>query len=98
PDTAPISLHDALPIFRLDAHLERLYRSARMIGLRVPYDFDELHEATVMTVVANGHASCHIRHLVYRGHGGMGLLARDCPVSVTRSEEHTSELQSRENL
>jgi len=82
-DTNAYLTPDGPAIFRLDAHLERLYRSARMIGLRIPYDFDELHEATVMTVVANGHSSCHIRHLVYRGHGGMGLLARDCPVSVT---------------
>lgn len=74
---------DGPAIFRLDAHLDRLYRSARMIGLRVPYDFDELHEATVTTVVANGHSSCQIRHLVHLGHGGMGLAARDCPVSVT---------------
>ncbi|MEV5407944.1 branched-chain amino acid transaminase [Thermopolyspora sp. NPDC052614] len=74
---------DGPAIFRLDAHLDRLYASAKIIGLDVPYSYETLREATVRTVAANGQTSCYIRHLVHRGYGEMGISARDCPVSVS---------------
>ncbi|MER7503107.1 branched-chain amino acid transaminase [Nonomuraea pusilla] len=70
-------------VFRLDEHLRRLFRSAAMIGLSIPYTMDELRAATLETVRANGHPSCYIRHLVHRGYGEMGIAARGCPVTVS---------------
>ncbi|MGW5685422.1 branched-chain amino acid transaminase [Nonomuraea sp. NPDC003754] len=70
-------------VFRLDAHLARLYRSAKIIGLAVPYTPGELHAATLRTVRDNGHSTCYIRHLVHRGYGEMGISARNCPVTVS---------------
>lgn len=75
---------DGPAVFRLDAHLNRLYRSAKIIGLTVPYSYGELHAATLKTVAANGHSSSsYIRHLVHRGYGEMGISARNCPVTVS---------------
>ncbi|MFG3437293.1 branched-chain amino acid transaminase [Nonomuraea sp. NPDC047897] len=70
-------------VFRLREHLERLHRSARILGMRVPYDVDELAEATLEIVAANGHRACYIRHLVHRGYGELGLAARANPVVVS---------------
>ncbi|MEU7895059.1 branched-chain amino acid transaminase [Nonomuraea sp. NPDC049152] len=70
-------------VFRLDDHLARLYRSAKIISLAVPYGYHELRAATLRTVAANGLRSCYIRHLVHRGYGEMGISARNCPVSVS---------------
>ncbi|MEV4170344.1 branched-chain amino acid transaminase [Nonomuraea sp. NPDC049709] len=70
-------------VFRLDDHLERLVRSARMIGLALPYTLDELRTATLRTVAANRHPACYIRHLASRGYGEMGIAARRCPTDVS---------------
>lgn len=70
-------------VFRLDDHLARLYASAKIIGMRIPFTMDELHAATVETVAANGHDACYIRHLVHAGYGEMGIAARNCPITVS---------------
>jgi branched-chain amino acid aminotransferase len=65
-------------IFRLDAHLERLYESARTLSLVVPLDYDELKRATVETVAANGLRDCYIRLVVSRGKGDLGIDPDNC--------------------
>ncbi|GAA3465884.1 branched-chain amino acid transaminase [Nonomuraea roseola] len=70
-------------VFRLDEHLERLFRSAKIIGLAIPYSPAQLRAATLETVAANGLTSCYIRHLVHRGYGELGIAARTCPTVVT---------------
>ncbi|MEV0232555.1 branched-chain amino acid transaminase [Nonomuraea sp. NPDC050786] len=67
-------------VFRLHEHLMRLRRSARMIGLRLPYTYDEMRAATLETVAANGHRACYIRHLAHRGYGEMGPAGTANPV------------------
>jgi branched-chain amino acid aminotransferase len=69
-------------IFRLDAHIDRLLNSARIIGLAIPYGRDELIEACLAAVRANEMERCYIRPIAYIGEGGMGLDYRDCKVSV----------------
>lgn len=67
-------------IFRLDEHLERLIQSVRMC--RMPYELtlEQLREACIETVQANGFTNCYIRPLVFFGSGFMGLGARNNPV------------------
>jgi branched-chain amino acid aminotransferase len=60
-------------IFQHRPHTERLHRSARVLGLDVPYEVDELMDATRELVRVNDVESCYIRHLVYLGYGEMGL-------------------------
>ncbi len=69
-------------IFRLDDHMRRLERSARMIMMPLPYSVEELCEATREMIKANGLDSCYVRPIAYRGYGSMGVDPRDCPVDV----------------
>jgi branched-chain amino acid aminotransferase len=70
-------------IFRHADHIDRLYRSAGMYLMDIPYTREELRAATHETIVRNNLKSCYIRPLVFRGAGPMGLYPLDCPVDVT---------------
>src|SRR2546430_16038112 len=59
--------------FRLDDHVRRLFRSAHIYQMDIPFSPDELTRAIKETVRATGLASCYIRPLVFRGYGEMGL-------------------------
>ena len=64
----------ARQVFRLDAHLRRLYEGARAIRLTVPVSEDEMRRAVADTVAANNHlADGYIRLVVTRGVGTLGL-------------------------
>jgi branched-chain amino acid aminotransferase len=62
-------------VFRLREHNRRLYDSARILGLTIPYDADALDAACLETVRRNGLEECYIRPLVFLGDGEMGLAA-----------------------
>ena len=70
-------------VFRLTDHIERLFNSAKIFLIDVPYTVGEIIEATKETVRVNGLASCYIRPLVYLGYGEMGLNPLPCPVRVS---------------
>jgi branched-chain amino acid aminotransferase len=70
-------------VFRLTDHVERLFNSARIFLLDIPYTVDEMIEATKETVRVNRLESCYIRPLVYLGYGEMGLNPLPCPVRVS---------------
>ena len=69
-------------VFRLDDHIDRLFNSAAIYMIDVPFDRDELIAATLETVRVNEVRSCYIRPLVYLGYGEMGLNPLPCPVNV----------------
>lgn len=69
-------------IFRLPEHVERLFGSAHILGIEIPFSFDEILQACVATVAANGLSACYIRPLVFLGDGEMGLAARSNKVRV----------------
>ena len=69
-------------VFRLDAHIDRLFKSAKIIGLGIPYQPAEVIKACCETVAANGYEKCYIRPVAYIGYGGMGLDYRDCKVNL----------------
>lgn len=66
-------------VFRLDAHLERLYRSAKAIWLTPPLTIGEMKKAITDTVAANQLDNGYIRAIVSRGTGDLGLDPRKCP-------------------
>lgn len=66
-------------IFRLDAHLERLYRSAKAIWLEPPLSKKEMGQAITETVAANELTDGYIRAVISRGPGDLGLDPRKCP-------------------
>jgi len=69
-------------VFRLTEHIERLFASAQILGMEIPYTVDELIAATKETVAATGLSSCYIRPIAYFGYGEMGLNTLPCTVDV----------------
>ena len=66
-------------IFRLDAHVTRLYRSARAIMLDPPFSQEEMSKVISDTVAANELKDGYIRAIISRGPGDLGLDPRKCP-------------------
>lgn len=69
-------------IFRLKEHTERLFDSAHITRLKIPFGLKEIMEATVETVKKNGLEEGYIRPLVFIGYGEMGLYVKDNPIQV----------------
>ena len=70
-------------IFRHADHIDRLYRSAELYYMPIPYDREAVRQVTLELIARNGLRSCYIRPLVFRGYGQMGLFPLDAPVDVT---------------
>ncbi len=69
-------------VFRLTDHITRLFNSAKIFMIDVPFGADQIVEATKTTVRVNGLDQCYIRPIVYLGYGEMGLNPLPCPVNV----------------
>ena len=69
-------------IFRHADHVDRLFKSAQMYFMDVPFSKEEIAAATRDLISRNGLRSCYVRPVVYRGAGPMGLYPLDCPVDV----------------
>jgi len=69
-------------VFRLTDHIKRLFDSAQIMGMDLPYSVEELVEATKQTVASTGLSSCYARPLAYYGYGEMGLNTLPCKVDV----------------
>jgi branched-chain amino acid aminotransferase len=74
---------DGPSVFRLDAHLNRLYESASVYGIDIPYTREELTEAVDEIISQNGLSTCYLRVLCYHGSGSLGVFPRNCPVELT---------------
>ncbi len=70
-------------IFRLTDHIQRLFDSAKIFMIDVPYTVGDIIDATRQTVAINRLDSCYIRPLIYLGYGEMGLNPLPCPVNVS---------------
>jgi len=66
-------------IFKLDEHLERFYKSARAIMLKIPLSLNELEEAIIKTLRINNLKDAYIRVVATRGVGDLGLDPVKCP-------------------
>ncbi len=66
-------------VFRLSEHIERLYLSAKALLLKMPWTLEEVCEATLETIRANGLTDGYIRLVVTRGVGDLGLNPYLCP-------------------
>ena len=65
---------DGPAVFRLREHAQRLLHSAHIFGFRqLPYSPDDVHDAVLETVAANGYSECYIRPLLYLSGGGWNL-------------------------
>jgi branched-chain amino acid aminotransferase len=73
---------DGTAIFRLDAHTDRLFDSAHIMGMKIPYTKEEINEATRAAVRENNLESAYIRPMVFYGSEAMGLRASGLKVQV----------------
>jgi branched-chain amino acid aminotransferase len=69
-------------VFRHRDHLRRLFNSAELYYMPIPYTLEELRSATHELISANGLRECYIRPIAFRGYGQMGLYPLDCDVDV----------------
>ncbi len=70
-------------IFRLPEHVERLFTSAKIVQLPIPFSMNEVEQAIVETVRINRLEEGYIRPLVYIGYGEMGLYVKEAPINLS---------------
>ncbi len=69
-------------IFRLKEHTDRLFCSAHILGMNIPFSKDEINEATRAAVRENNLETAYIRPMCFYGSEGMGLRADNLKVHV----------------
>ncbi len=69
-------------VFRLPEHIRRLFDSARIYRMPIPFTQEAIVEASLETVRANDIRACYIRPVAYRGYGDVGVNPLGCPVDV----------------
>jgi len=69
-------------IFKLQEHVDRLFDSAHIGMMTIPYEKKQVAEAIVETVRSNKLDACYIRPLVYVGYGAMGVYPGDNPIKL----------------
>jgi branched-chain amino acid aminotransferase len=68
--------------FRLDAHLNRLFDSAKIYRMDPKLSYEDVHGAVIETIRANAFKACYIRPIVYRGYDTLGVNPFPCPVDT----------------
>jgi branched-chain amino acid aminotransferase len=69
-------------VFRLREHVRRLFDSARVYRMPIPFSVDQAVAACLETVKANGFRECYIRPVAFRGYGDVGVNPKGCPVDL----------------
>ena len=69
-------------IFRLKEHVKRLFDSAQIVQIKIPYPPKEIEQAILGTVKVNRLEACYIRPIVFIGYGEMGLYVQKNPIQV----------------
>src|SRR5207302_3181865 len=66
-------------IFKLDAHVDRLFESAHTLGIRIPLSKDEMTRTILETVRRTDLQNAYVRPVISRGAGDLGIDPRKCP-------------------
>ena len=69
-------------VFRLDEHVGRLFDSAKIYRMEIPYTKEEIKEAILETIRVNQLTACYIRPVVFRGYEDLGVDPMGCPVDI----------------
>jgi branched-chain amino acid aminotransferase len=70
-------------VFRLQEHVSRLFDSAHILQMDIPFTREAVAEAIVETIRVNKIDACYIRPLVFIGYGAMGVFPKENPVQVS---------------
>lgn len=67
-------------VFRLDAHIDRLYDSAKIYRMEIPFSKEKFSQAVIETIKINKYKECYIRPFIFRGYGAMGVNPLENPL------------------
>lgn len=73
---------NGVAVFRLKEHVQRLFDSAKIYKIEIPFTQEEVEEAILETLRVNDLGACYIRPIVFRGYGELGVNPLGCPVNV----------------
>ena len=73
---------NGVAVFRLKEHVQRLFDSAKIYKIDIPFTQEEIEEAILETLRVNDLKACYIRPIVFRGYGELGVNPLGCPVNV----------------
>ena len=73
---------NGVAVFRLKEHVQRLFDSAKIYKIEIPFTQEEIEEAILETVRVNDLDGCYIRPIVFKGYGELGVDPSNCPVNV----------------
>jgi branched-chain amino acid aminotransferase len=73
---------DGPAIFRLDAHMERFFKSAELYDIGIPYSIETLSEASLDVVRANQLESAYLRPIAFFDAATLSVWTKECPVTV----------------
>ena len=85
-------------IFRMQEHTDRLFRSAHIMGMNMPFDKKTINEATIASVRENNLEFGYIRPMVFYGAEGMGLRADNLKTHVMVAAWEWGSYMGEENL
>ncbi len=78
-------------IFRMQEHVKRLFDSAKIYMMEMPYGFDDICDAVILTVKTNSLPDCYVRPIAYYGYGRMGVTPLnkvDVAIAVWKWDEY----------
>jgi branched-chain amino acid aminotransferase len=68
--------------FRLKEHTERLFNSAKIYRMKIPFTPEQVNDAILTLTSVNNLEACYVRPVVYRGYGTLGVDPSQCPVDI----------------
>jgi branched-chain amino acid aminotransferase len=74
---------NGIGIFRLNEHVDRLFESAEVYKMDIPFSREEIVNGIIETIKVNNLEACYIRPVVFRGYKELGVNSLNCPVNVT---------------
>ena len=69
-------------VFRLNSHIKRLFESANIYNIKIPYSKEELMHGCINIIQKNELSDCYIRPIAFYGYDTLGVNPKDCPVNV----------------
>ena len=68
--------------FRMREHTERLFNSAKIYRMEIPFSIDTIDEAILELIAINRMEECYVRPIAYRGYSSLGVDPTGCPIDV----------------
>ena len=89
---------DGPALLRLDEHVRRMFRSCAVLDMEIPFSQEQVRQAVVDTIRRNGHGSCYVRPLVFRGAGPLGVLPKGNPIQLAIATWEWDSLHGNESI